>query len=46
VIVLAVMMEMVSAVVCPDLLLREQSPGVSRNRPLLPVHADDKKLAF
>jgi hypothetical protein len=44
--VLAVMVEMVNAVFCAGLLLREQSPGVSRNRPLLTVHADDKKLAF
>jgi hypothetical protein len=46
VVVLAVMMEMVNAVSCPDLLLREQPPGVSRNRPFLTVHADDKKFTF
>jgi hypothetical protein len=46
VVVLAVMMEMVNALMCPGRLLREQSPGVSRNRPLLPVHANDKELAF
>ena len=44
-VVLAVIVEMVNAVLCAGLLLREQSPGVSRNRPLLTVHADDKKFA-
>jgi hypothetical protein len=46
VVVLAVMMEIVNAVLCPGLLLREQSPGVSRNRPFLTIHADDKKFTF
>jgi hypothetical protein len=42
----AVMMEMMNAVLCPGLLLRQQSPGVPRNHPFLTVHADDKKVAF
>jgi hypothetical protein len=46
VVVLAVMMEMVNAVLCPGRLLRKQSPGVSRNRPFLTIHADDKKFTF
>ena len=44
--VAAVIMEMMNAVLCPGLLLRQQSPGVPRNCPFVTVQTDDKAFAF